>query len=63
MNVGASERVQRGEAILSQRIPVTMQEAVCLDAGYSRGFLCSALDVALGRQSGGEESSSLHVRM
>lgn len=64
MNFGASEGVQRDEAILSQCIPVMKQEAICLDGGCSRGFLCLALDVALGRQSGGEEkSSSLHVRM
>lgn len=64
MNFGASERVQRDEAILSQCIPVMMQEVVCLDAGCSRGFPCLALHVALGRQSGSEEkSSSLHLRI
>lgn len=64
MNFGAGKRVQRDEAILSQRIPVMMREAACLDTGCSRGFVCLALSVALSRQSGGEEkSSSLHVRM
>lgn len=62
MNFGASEGVQRDEAILSQRIPVMMQEDVCLHAACSRGFLCLALDVALDKQSGSEEySSSLHL--
>lgn len=40
MNSGASERVQRDEVILSQCMPVMMWEAVCLDTGCSRGFLC-----------------------
>lgn len=64
MNFRASERVQRNEAILSQRIPETLWEPGCWDRACSRGFLCLALSVALGRHSGGEEkSSSLHVRM
>lgn len=48
-NFGASEGVQRDEAILSQCIPVMNQEAVCLDGDCSRGFLCLALDGSSGQ--------------